>query len=466
LPSRIRPAAEKHAASFLSERLSEAQEAADADVRNRGVHQPKGGGQKLAVPPEIDLSGTGAGRPLPAAVQQKMEPMFGTSFDQVRVHVGPEAASIGARAFTTGSRIHFAPGLYAPHTAPGRRLLGHELAHVAQQEKGRVRNPYGRGSAVVQDPGLEAEADRLGNLAGRLDSAPNAMAGSGPARPAARAAQAKTGVVQCTKDDALSLARALMPDSKYSTYEQVEADKSKFTEQQWQDILTAYSRAPTAAAAAAAASTSDEAVAATFDAAPASSSARSSAASASTSGAGTDSKDAAAALPPPNFGWPTALSKDLDNLATPGNWAYTGSFATFAWAFSKGIPARQPNDIDILVADQKFGVVAFGLQDDDDDEVPFKFSGGAPGTKAKFARLVPKNANAPGSFKVDVLRSGGQFGTLNNVTTLDLPGGSFPVVPIDVLISRKEAILEDDGLGPQDIEKAGMDLEFLKQFLL
>ena len=31
-----------------------------------------------------------------------------------------------------------------------------------QQRAGRVRNPFGSGVAVVQDPGLEAEAERMG----------------------------------------------------------------------------------------------------------------------------------------------------------------------------------------------------------------------------------------------------------------------------------------------------------------
>jgi hypothetical protein len=44
----------------------------------------------------------------------------------------------------------------------GQALLGHELTHVVQQRAGRVRNPYASGIAVVQDPALEAEADRMG----------------------------------------------------------------------------------------------------------------------------------------------------------------------------------------------------------------------------------------------------------------------------------------------------------------
>src|SRR5690606_27769182 len=82
---------------------------------------------------------------------------------------------------------------YNPHSAHGQRLLGHELAHVVQQRAGRVRNPFGSGTAVVQDPALEAEAERMGVRAvqAMLPAAPVVSpaapaAGTGPA---ARAVQ-------------------------------------------------------------------------------------------------------------------------------------------------------------------------------------------------------------------------------------------------------------------------------------
>jgi hypothetical protein len=54
------------------------------------------------------------------------------------------------------------PAQYNLQSTHGQKLLGHELAHVVQQRAGRVRNPMGSGIAVVQDPALEAEAERLG----------------------------------------------------------------------------------------------------------------------------------------------------------------------------------------------------------------------------------------------------------------------------------------------------------------
>jgi hypothetical protein len=106
--------------------------------------------------------GASVGRALPDAVQRKMEAFFGADFSDVRIFQGPQAQSIGAHAFTMGSSIYFAPGQYAPETARGQQLLGHELTHVLQQRAGRVRAPQGGGTVVVNDHSLEAEADRMG----------------------------------------------------------------------------------------------------------------------------------------------------------------------------------------------------------------------------------------------------------------------------------------------------------------
>lgn len=111
---------------------------------------------------EVNLQRKNGGWSLPKEVQTKMESAMSADFSDVRIHVGPEVASIGAIAFTWGTDIHFAPGYYNPHSIQGQQLLGHELAHVLQQRAGRVRNPFGNGTAVVQDHALEAEADRMG----------------------------------------------------------------------------------------------------------------------------------------------------------------------------------------------------------------------------------------------------------------------------------------------------------------
>ncbi|MEM7744210.1 MAG: DUF4157 domain-containing protein [Pseudomonadota bacterium] len=146
--------------------------------------QRQGGGD-FAVDPSV-LRKIGPGQALPDDVRSHMETALGADFSDVRVHVGPQAASIGALAFTTGSDIYFAPGQYQPGSAAGRHLIGHELAHVVQQRQGRVRGQAG-GLTVVTDQALEAEADRNGMLAAQwrpgADSRARAASGSAPAAP-------------------------------------------------------------------------------------------------------------------------------------------------------------------------------------------------------------------------------------------------------------------------------------------
>ena len=122
--------------------------------------QPQGHPFAFAAPPTFTIP-TG-GQPLPAPVRTHMENCFNTDFSDVRIHVSPQATMIGANAFTIGSRIVFAPGQYDPHSARGRQLLGHELAHVVQQRSGRVHNPFPARPTIIRDPRLEAEADHLG----------------------------------------------------------------------------------------------------------------------------------------------------------------------------------------------------------------------------------------------------------------------------------------------------------------
>jgi hypothetical protein len=136
--------------------------------------QRVGNGEAFQLPANLSNFGGGGGQPLPKPVLQKMESFFKTSFADVRVHVGPQASSIGALAFAHGSNLYFAPGQYNPGTPQGQQLLGHELTHVVQQRAGRVRNPFGSGVAVVQDRNMEAEADRMGLRAALHQISPHA----------------------------------------------------------------------------------------------------------------------------------------------------------------------------------------------------------------------------------------------------------------------------------------------------
>lgn len=97
------------------------------------------------APPIVHQALQAPGQPLSTETRAFMEPGFGRSLGLVRVHTGPLAArsatAVGALAYTVGRDIVFSDGQYAPATAPGKRLLAHELAHVLQQSVTRSTPP-------------------------------------------------------------------------------------------------------------------------------------------------------------------------------------------------------------------------------------------------------------------------------------------------------------------------------------
>lgn len=121
--------------------------------------------------------GDGRGTPLPTEIRRLAEEVFGADLSEVRVYRSAKARQMRALAFTCGPDIHFAPGAYDPGSERGLRLIGHEIAHVIQQRRGAVRNPYGYGVAVVRDPALENEADRLADVLVTRARRPSALAG-------------------------------------------------------------------------------------------------------------------------------------------------------------------------------------------------------------------------------------------------------------------------------------------------
>jgi hypothetical protein len=104
---------------------------------------------------------------IPEPIKTQMENAFQTDFSNVTVTPNSSRApQLGALAYTQGTNIHFAPGMYAPHTSTGQRLLGHELTHVVQQRQGRVRATGTiSGKPLNDSPQLENEADRMGSHA-------------------------------------------------------------------------------------------------------------------------------------------------------------------------------------------------------------------------------------------------------------------------------------------------------------
>lgn len=93
-----------------------------------------------------DVLRSEAGHPLDGVTRAYFQMRFGRDMGAVRVHTGEgaeaSARALDADAYTIGSHVVFGEGRFAPATAPGRRLLAHELTHVVQQ-----------GAAPVADEG-------------------------------------------------------------------------------------------------------------------------------------------------------------------------------------------------------------------------------------------------------------------------------------------------------------------------
>jgi hypothetical protein len=136
--------------------------------------QPKSAIQRQAMPDDEDLmqpklspvqrrepNATG----MPDSLKQGVESLSGLSLDQVRVHYNSsKPAQMQALAYAQGTDIHLGPGQ--------QQHLPHEAWHVVQQMEGRV--PVLRqlaGQPLNDDPGLEGEADRMGQAAARFNAA-------------------------------------------------------------------------------------------------------------------------------------------------------------------------------------------------------------------------------------------------------------------------------------------------------
>lgn len=138
-----------------------------------------------------------AGAALDGASRTHFERRFDHDFSQVRVHAGPAAAkaarALDARAFTHDRDIYFGAGEYAPGSPAGRRLLGHELAHVVQRDAGEAEDGRAAEPAVV-DAGRgelanERDADRMAAVA--EESTPTQ-----PARPRPAVRHAPANVIR------------------------------------------------------------------------------------------------------------------------------------------------------------------------------------------------------------------------------------------------------------------------------
>jgi len=125
----------------------------------------RGAGSEDAIPSSVEATLTTSGTPLETGLRGEMESRVGHQLDHVRIHTDPAAArsarDVSAAAYTVGPHVVFGAGRFRPATDDGRRLLTHELAHVAQQ-RGQT---WPVGSLRMSQPGDpdEAEADRVSN---------------------------------------------------------------------------------------------------------------------------------------------------------------------------------------------------------------------------------------------------------------------------------------------------------------
>jgi len=138
------------------------------------------------------LLGRGStGTPLPDDVAARLGPHVGKeAAGAARLHTDDTAdlvaAAHDARAVTLGHAIYFARGEYMPGTVRGDELLAHELAHVAQAQRGELSRAAAKGidAGGSLDPS-EAEADLRAKLA-VIQLHPPAGAPPPPATPSAQ----------------------------------------------------------------------------------------------------------------------------------------------------------------------------------------------------------------------------------------------------------------------------------------
>lgn len=102
--------------------------------------------------PAIGTNGPSA--PLPETERRHFEQRLGTDLSPIRIHTDSTAhraaGAVGARAFALGADLFFGPGAYQPHTAAGRHLLAHEVAHTLQPDAGTglLRRVPGEGNTT------------------------------------------------------------------------------------------------------------------------------------------------------------------------------------------------------------------------------------------------------------------------------------------------------------------------------
>lgn len=100
---------------------------------------------------------------LPDRVRGPMEGVMGVQLKDVKVGEGDLPGKHKAEAVTENKTVTMAPGRMDLESRSGLELLGHELAHVAQQGRGETSGLQPKGGNLFVDQDLEAKADSLGS---------------------------------------------------------------------------------------------------------------------------------------------------------------------------------------------------------------------------------------------------------------------------------------------------------------
>ncbi len=126
---------------------------------------------------------------LPTPLLRRAEGVLDRDLSHVRVFPdSPRPGGLDALALTQDREIHLAPGQFQPDTDAGRRLLGHELTHYAQQMDGRVTaTTQAKGQPINDQPSLEREADVVGARIAEAGSAVPVQRARASATPASGA---------------------------------------------------------------------------------------------------------------------------------------------------------------------------------------------------------------------------------------------------------------------------------------
>lgn len=121
---------------------------------------------------------------IPDGMRAQFELLSGFSFDDVRVHYqSGKPVRFGALAYTQGNQVYIGAGQ--------ERHLGHELGHIVQQKRGRVRADFMIGGQPVNDDAaLELQADSYARQAQSLPPRNTAFCPTDTH-------EAKDGVIQC-----------------------------------------------------------------------------------------------------------------------------------------------------------------------------------------------------------------------------------------------------------------------------